>query len=123
MGCRGWVGVSLVLGWGGGTGGMPTTSPSPSTAPATTTTTTTTTTAREHVGVVERAALEADVPAWVSARESATIDATAAGGLASVAPGAEVDVVLGTWCGDSRREVTRLWKAFDAAGSLPFAVR
>ena len=48
----------------------------------------------------------------------------AAQALAAVEPGAEVTVYLGTWCGDSRREVPRFWKAVDAAGgSVPFAVR
>lgn len=79
---------------------------------------------REHVGIVERAAIEEDLPAWRAARESATVNAEAAGRLTSVAPGASVDVYLGTWCGDSRRELARLWAAFDAAGgTLPFTVR
>ena len=42
---------------------------------------------------------------------------------ASVPPGAEVTVFLGTWCGDSRREVPRLWKALDLSGAdVPFAI-
>src|SRR5918992_1510365 len=41
-----------------------------------------------------------------------------------VAPGAEVIVFVGTWCGDSKREVPRLWKALDETGGMvPFAVR
>jgi hypothetical protein len=46
--------------------------------------------------------------------------------LAAVPLGAEVTIFLGTWCGDSRREVPRFWKAVDIAGSggtdLPFAI-
>jgi thiol-disulfide isomerase/thioredoxin len=50
--------------------------------------------------------------------------AGAARALASVDPGAEVTVFLGTWCEDSRREVPRLWRALDeAGGTVPFEVR
>lgn len=35
-------------------------------------------------------------------------------------PGAKVVILFGAWCPDSRREVPGLWRAFDAAGDLPF---
>lgn len=73
------------------------------------------------VGAVERGDVERQVPGWISDVE---IDGEAAAKLASVPPGAEVTVIFGTWCGDSRREVPRLWRALDAAGgSLPFTVK
>ncbi len=75
------------------------------------------------VGVVDRAAIEADEPAWRAAREGATPSPETSRALASVPPGARVDVFLGTWCGDSRREVPRLWAALDLAGEVPFEVR
>lgn len=54
-------------------------------------------------------------------------DLEAARALARVPEGAEVVVVLGTWCGDSRREVSRLARALDEAArgrpALPFRVR
>ncbi|HMB51942.1 MAG TPA: thioredoxin family protein [Thermoanaerobaculia bacterium] len=55
------------------------------------------------------------------------VDAEAAAALAEVEPGAEVVVFFGTWCSDSRRELSRLWRAFDEAGlvddaMLPFDV-
>lgn len=75
------------------------------------------------VGVTTREAIETAVPAWAEVRASTQVDATAAAALARVAPGAEVIVVLGTWCGDSRREVPRLWRALEVAGELPFTVR
>ncbi len=75
------------------------------------------------VGPTTRAAIEAAVPAWAAERAGAQVDATAAAALARVPPGAEVVVVLGTWCGDSRREVPRLWRALEVAGEVPFAVR
>ena len=75
------------------------------------------------VGVVTRQAIEEHFPAWRDALQQATPDAEAARALASAPRGAEVHVYLGTWCGDSRREVTRLWKAIDMAGSaLPFEI-
>lgn len=70
-------------------------------------------------GVLERARVEREVPGWVS---DAAIDVEAAKKLALVPPGATVRIVLGTWCGDSRREVPRLWKALDVAGDVPFSV-
>ncbi|MDC0669776.1 TlpA family protein disulfide reductase [Nannocystis radixulma] len=73
------------------------------------------------VGDLERADVERQVPGWIS---DAEIDGDAAAKLKSVPPGAEVTVIFGTWCGDSRREVPRLWRALDAAGSpLPFALK
>lgn len=71
------------------------------------------------VGKVQREDVER-IPGWSSA--GAVFDADAAKRLASVAPGATVTVWFGTWCGDSRRAVPRMFAAFDAAGALPFAV-
>jgi thiol-disulfide isomerase/thioredoxin len=76
------------------------------------------------VGPVTREQIEAACPEWVRSEVEAAPDAQAAQALTSVPPGAEVTVFLGTWCGDSRREVPRLWKALDAAGGeVPFHVR
>jgi len=107
--------------------GPPAAADSPATTadpPATedTTMTATTTEQGDPVGRVDRETIEAQVPAWRTARESASPDPEASRQLAEVAPGARVDVYLGTWCGDSRREVPRLWSAFDLAGELPFEV-
>jgi thiol-disulfide isomerase/thioredoxin len=76
------------------------------------------------VGAVTREQIEAACPEWVRSEAAAAPDAAAAQALAAVAPGAEVTVFLGTWCGDSLREVPRLWKALDeAGGSVPFHIR
>lgn len=80
------------------------------------------------VGPVTREQVEAAVPDWVQAEAEAQIDAEAARGLAAVEPGAEVTVFLGTWCSDSRRELSRLWRALDTAaaetgGAMPFDIR
>jgi hypothetical protein len=77
----------------------------------------------EIVGPTSRDEIEGELPAWREAREAAAIDAEAAARLARVPPGAEVTVLLGTWCGDSRREVARLFAALEAAGALPFEIR
>ena len=83
------------------------------------------------LGPITREQVEAAVPAWVQAGVDARPDLAAAQGLAAVAPGAEVTVLLGTWCSDSRREISRLWKALDGIGAsagggagsgLPFTV-
>ena len=76
------------------------------------------------VGPVSREQIETADPEWVRSEVSAAPDAAAAEALAAVEPGAEVTVFLGVWCGDSRREVPRLWKALDAAGgTVPFQIR
>lgn len=63
-------------------------------------------------------------PDWMQAEVEAKPDAGAAKTLGTVEPGAEVTVFLGTWCGDSRREVSRFWKALDTeGGAVPFQVR
>ena len=69
------------------------------------------------LGPISREQVEAAVPAWVQAGIEAHPDLAAARALAAVAPGAEVTVLLGTWCSDSRREISRLWKAFDEVGA------
>jgi len=76
------------------------------------------------IGPTSREQIEAAVPDWVQAEVEAQPNVEAARGLASVPSGAEVTVFLGTWCGDSRREVPRFWKALAEAGlDVPFAIR
>jgi thiol-disulfide isomerase/thioredoxin len=75
------------------------------------------------VGTVTREQVEAAVPDWVQAETASQPDREAAGALAAVEPGADVTIFLGTWCGDSRRELSRLWRALDeAGGSVPFDI-
>lgn len=80
----------------------------------------------EILGLTSRVEIESELPAWRDAIAASTFDHDAADRLASVAPGAEVDVFLGTWCGDSRREVSRLFRALaqaESVGALPFTIR
>ncbi|HVT57951.1 MAG TPA: hypothetical protein VHR45_06100 [Thermoanaerobaculia bacterium] len=71
------------------------------------------------VGPLTRSQVESAAPAWIQAGVEAHPDPAASRALASVEPGAEVTVFLGTWCSDSRREVSRLWRAFDDIGIDP----
>lgn len=77
------------------------------------------------VGETTRERIEA-APEWAVAERESRPDAEASRALASVPSGADVTVFLGTWCGDSRREVPRLWKALDlareAGTDVPFAI-
>ncbi|MBN8610319.1 MAG: thioredoxin family protein [Deltaproteobacteria bacterium] len=78
------------------------------------------------VGVTSREAIEAAVPAWHDAIAAADPEDETARALAGVPAGAEVDVFLGTWCGDSRREISRLFLALEIAAQvapLPFTIR
>lgn len=75
------------------------------------------------VGTTTREAIEAAVPEWVQAVVDAQPDTAVAQSLTAVEPGAEVTVFLGTWCGDSRREVPRFWRVLDEVGGLvPFEI-
>lgn len=76
----------------------------------------------DFAGAVERRAILQHDQRWYAAYSDASVDQQAAEALAKVAPGAEVDVYLGVWCGDSVREVTRFWKALDVAGEVSFEV-
>lgn len=73
------------------------------------------------VGETTREQIEAALPDWAQAEAQSNPDAAAAQALAAVPPGAEVTIFLGTWCGDSRREVPRLWKAL-AGADVPFEI-
>jgi len=75
-------------------------------------------------GEVTREQIEESVPDWVAEEVAAQPDPAAAQALAAVPPGAEVTVYLGTWCGDSKRELPRLWRALDeTGGAAPIALR
>lgn len=75
------------------------------------------------VGELTRERIEAEVPGWAEARDASPIDQAAAQALASVPTESELVVYLGTWCGDSKREVSRFFRALDVAGTVPFRIR
>lgn len=79
---------------------------------------------RVMVGVTSRAAIETELENWRDEIARTSVDEDVARSLRDVPPGAEVDVFLGTWCGDSRRVVSRLFRALEVAGEpLPFSIR
>lgn len=75
----------------------------------------------DPVGVVDRETVLA-ARGWSEAFATAEPAEEPARALAAVGPGARVEVFLGTWCGDSRREVARFFRALDVAGEVPFEV-
>jgi hypothetical protein len=65
------------------------------------------------LGPLTREEIEEAMPEWSFALVEAEPDLSAATQLSAVPPGAEVTVFFGSWCSDSRRELTRLWRALD----------
>lgn len=92
---------ALVLSGCGSTGGRP--DPDASLEPA------------ALVGETTRPLIEAAKPEWVEETVLAEPDLTIADGLLEV-EAAELKIVFGTWCSDSRRELARFWRVLD---SLP----
>src|SRR6202035_4343747 len=75
------------------------------------------------LGRITRQQVETAVPEWVQTEVESTPDRAAEQSLATVAPQAEVTVYLGTWCSDSRREGSRLWRVLDdLGGTVPFEI-
>jgi hypothetical protein len=75
------------------------------------------------LGSIQRAQVEAAVPDWVQVEAGSAPDPKAAQALAKVPAGASVTIFLGTWCGDSRRELSRFWRALDGVGGpVPFTI-
>jgi hypothetical protein len=75
-------------------------------------------------GEVTREQVEESVPDWIHAEVQAQPDLAIARALAAAPPGAAITVYLGTWCGDSKRELARFWRALDeTASAVPFTLR
>lgn len=76
------------------------------------------------VGPTTQAEILAEMPEWVDDLVRAHPDEVQAWRLAEPAAGTEVVVFFGTWCSDSRRELTRLWRAVEmAGGNFGFPIR
>ncbi len=81
------------------------------------------------VGATTREALVEREPRFDEHRANATVDAAAINEIKAATGALRIDVVLGTWCGDSRREVGRFFRVLDevagpgAAAPLPFELR
>jgi hypothetical protein len=75
------------------------------------------------VGNLSRQQIEDAFPLWKTAKDIEAPSIKASKDLALVPAGAEVSIYLGTWCGDSRRELSRLWRALDILQEKPaFAI-
>lgn len=80
----------------------------------------------ELLGEITWSEIERAVPEWgrrVTLTDDVAEDTVSA--LTQVEPGSELQVFLGTWCGDSRREVSRFEKITELAGGgepFPFDV-
>ena len=68
------------------------------------------------LGRMSREEVESAMPEWVSSTVTAEPDMGAAMALAELATRAQVTVFFGSWCSDSRRELSRLWKTLDLVG-------
>lgn len=76
------------------------------------------------LGDTTQAEILASNPRWVDELVRSQADAGGGERLTRPAAGREVVVYLGTWCSDSRRELTRLWSAVEmAGGDFGFPVR
>lgn len=75
----------------------------------------------DAVGETSREWIVEHHPTWAP-EDAAAPDRAVAKKLSQVPAGATVDVYLGTWCSDSRREVPRFWRALKLAGEVPFQV-
>ncbi len=76
------------------------------------------------LGPKSRSEVEAAMPDWVGATIEAQPDMEAALDLADLEFDAEVRVFFGSWCSDSKRELSRLWKALDlVGGEVGFPIR
>lgn len=76
-------------------------------------------------GPIDRTRIEDELPNWRDEIAHAAIDVDAARALGTVPPGAEVEVFLGTWCGDSRRVISQLFVALEEVpeDARPFSIR
>lgn len=70
----------------------------------------------ELLGPLTRQEIEAAVPDWIEQEINSTPDLELAADLISALRDAEITVFMGTWCSDSKRELSRLWRAFDDLG-------
>jgi thiol-disulfide isomerase/thioredoxin len=75
------------------------------------------------LGEVTREALVAQEPEWQEEYAAYEPDSAGVAVLAGAPDSLSVLIVLGSWCGDSAREVPRFWKLLDEADNPDIAVR
>jgi hypothetical protein len=69
--------------------------------------------APELLGPLTRQEIETAVPDWIDQEIRSTPDLETAAEMISSLRDAEVTIFFGSWCSDSKRELSRLWRAFD----------
>jgi thiol-disulfide isomerase/thioredoxin len=77
-----------------------------------------------ELGWIDRSAMmKPDYPRFKENFDTVHVDRNFVEMIAPLHKGVEILVVLGTWCGDSKREVPRFWKIADLAGIPPSAIK
>jgi hypothetical protein len=69
-------------------------------------------------GEITRDDLFSEFPAWQDKYDDYEPDSTVIAALSLPQPDMKVEIFLGTWCSDSRREVPRFFKAVDQSKFL-----
>ena len=70
----------------------------------------------ELLGPLTREQVESSVPSWIEQQVLAAPDLETTSDLISSLADIEIQIFFGTWCSDSERELSRLWRAFDDLG-------
>lgn len=65
------------------------------------------------LGPLTRDLIEAERPDWIQQQIESEPDPAAAAEMAALLHDAELRIYLGTWCSDSKRELSRFWRALD----------
>jgi dipeptidyl aminopeptidase/acylaminoacyl peptidase/thiol-disulfide isomerase/thioredoxin len=79
--------------------------------------------AKVILGAVTREDIANGLAGWDAEYFEYRPDEAILGEIGGLLGGIEIVVVLGTWCGDSHREVPRFWKVADAVGLDPASLR
>ena len=70
------------------------------------------------LGALTRSRVEDAAPDWIEEQIAATPDTETTLEVLAAIAGAEIVVFMGTWCEDSRRELSRFWRGLDEAGAV-----
>ena len=65
------------------------------------------------LGPLTRDRIEAERPDWIQQQIESAPDPVAAAEMTALLHDAELQIYLGTWCSDSKRELSRFWRALD----------
>lgn len=73
------------------------------------------------IGVLSRQQIEQNFPDFIPSKHKNHdgLKPKPVKSLSDVPPGGLVTIYLGTWCGDSKRELSRFWQALESLGTKP----